>query len=116
MIDNKKPAKATLSIPGHNDIELPILKGTLGPDVVDITNLYNNANVFTYDPGFTSTGSCKSNITFIDGDKGVLLHRGYKIEELAEKTSFLETAYLLLYGVIPDKGKKLEFINAIPIT
>ena len=110
MAENKK---AMLYLPDGKQIELPILKGTLGPDVLDITSLYKDANVFTYDPGFTSTGSCQSAITFIDGNKGTLLHRGYKIEDLAEKSSFLETAYLLMYGNIPSKETKLEFVNAI---
>ncbi len=109
---NKKK-NATLSLPNGKIIELPVLSGSLGPNVLDITTLYKEADVFTYDPGFTSTGSCKSAITFIDGDKGVLLHRGYKIEDLAEKSSFLETAYLLMYGELPSKKSKLEFVNAI---
>ena len=88
---------ATLNLPDGKQISLPIFEGTLGPDVIDITSLYKDSNMFTYDPGFTSTGSCKSSITFIDGEKGILLHRGYKIEDLAEKSTFLETAYLLMY-------------------
>jgi len=87
---------------GGKDLDLPILKGTLGPDVVDIRKLYGEADVFTYDPGFTSTASCESKITFIDGDKGVLLHRGYPIEQLAEKSTFLEVCYLLLHGELPS--------------
>ena len=83
-------------------VELPILKGTDGPAVVDIRKLYAEADVFTYDPGFTSTASCESKITFIDGDKGILLHRGYPIDQLAEKSSFLEVCYLLLNGELPD--------------
>ncbi len=83
-------------------VELPILKGTDGPAVVDIRKLYAEADVFTYDPGFTSTASCESKITFIDGDKGVLLHRGYPIDQLAEKSSFLEVCYLLLNGELPN--------------
>ena len=110
---SNKSNKALLKIPGHADIELPILTGSLGPKVLDITRLYKEANVFTYDPGFTSTGSCKSNITFIDGEKGKLLHRGYDIEELATKTNFLETAYLLMYGDLPNIVQKTEFIDAI---
>ena len=104
---------AKLSLPDGKTIELPVISGSLGPDVLDITSLYKKANVFTFDPGFTSTGSCKSDITFIDGDKGILLHRGYKIEDLAENSSFLETSYLLMYGNLPSKEKKLEFVNAI---
>jgi citrate synthase len=87
---------------GDKTLEYPILKGTVGPDVVDIRKLYGDTDVFTFDPGFTSTASCESKITFIDGDKGVLLHRGYPIDQLAEKSSFLEVCYLLLHGELPD--------------
>ena len=100
-MSNSKIAK--LNLPDGKIIELPVISGSMGPDVLDITSLYKEANVFTFDPGFTSTGSCKSDITFIDGDKGILLHRGYKIEDLAEKSSFLQTAYLLMYGDLPSK-------------
>jgi citrate synthase len=88
-------------------VELPILKGTDGPAVVDIRKLYAEADVFTYDPGFTSTASCESKITFIDGDAGILLHRGYPIDQLAEKSSFLEVCYLLLNGELPS-AKEFE--------
>ena len=88
-------------------VELPILKGTDGPAVVDIRKLYAEADVFTYDTGFTSTASCESKITFIDGDKGILLHRGYPIDQLAEQSSFLEVCYLLLNGELPD-AKEFE--------
>ena len=110
-MSNNKIAK--LNLPDGKVIELPVISGSMGPDVLDITSLYKEADVFTFDPGFTSTGSCKSDITFIDGDKGILLHRGYKIEDLAEKSSFLQTAYLLMYGDLPSKEKKLEFVNSI---
>jgi citrate synthase len=90
-------------------VELPLLKGTDGPPVVDIRKLYAEADVFTYDPGFTSTASCESKITFIDGDKGVLLHRGYPIDQLAEKSSFLEVCYLLLHGELPSASQFAEF-------
>ena len=110
-MNNKKTA--TLNLPDGKVIELPVMSGSLGPDVIDITSLYKQADMFTFDPGFTSTGSCKSDITFIDGDQGILLHRGYKIEDLAEKSSFLETSYLLMYGELPSKEKKLEFVNSI---
>ncbi len=110
-MNNKKIAK--LNLPNGKVIELPVMSGSLGPDVIDITSLYKQADMFTFDPGFTSTGSCKSDITFIDGDEGILLHRGYKIEDLAEKSSFLETSYLLMYGELPSKEKKLEFVNSI---
>jgi citrate synthase len=81
---------------GGKSWSFPIYEGTIGPDVIDISKLYTTAGMFTYDPGFTSTGSCESKITYIDGDEGVLLYRGYPIEELAEHGDFLETCYLLL--------------------
>ena len=99
LIDNKTGKK----------VELPRLSGTVGPDVADIRALYGNLDVFTYDPGFTSTGSCKSAITYIDGDNGVLLHRGYPIEQLAENSDFLETAYLILYGELPTPEQDAKF-------
>src|ERR1700733_5203490 len=82
--------------------ELPVLSATEGPDVVDIRKLYGDADIFTYDPGFTSTASCESDITFIDGDKGILLYRGYPIDQLANNSSFLEVCFLLLYGELPN--------------
>jgi len=88
-------------------------KGTLGPDVLDIKSLYQKTGVFTFDPGFTSTASCKSNITFIDGDKGELLYRGYPIEQLAEKSNFLEVSYLLLYGELPTTDQYDDFCNRV---
>jgi citrate synthase len=94
---------------GAADVEMPILKGTMGPDVVDIRKLYAATDVFTYDPGFTSTASCESKITFIDGDKGVLLHRGYPIDELAEQSSFLEVCHLLLHGELPTAAEFAKF-------
>jgi citrate synthase len=94
---------------GAANIELPILKGTMGPDVVDIRKLYAETDAFTYDPGFTSTASCESKITFIDGDKGVLLHRGYPIDELAEQSSFLEVCHLLLHGELPTAAEFAKF-------
>ena len=78
--------------------DLPVLDGSLGPSVIDVRKLYGQTGHFTFDPGFTSTGSCESALTFIDGDKGVLLHRGYSIEDLAENSDFLDVAYLLIYG------------------
>ncbi|UDL95560.1 MULTISPECIES: citrate synthase [Lichenihabitans] len=93
----------------NKSIELPIKTGTIGPDVVDIAKLYAQTGVFTYDPGFTSTASCESRITYIDGDEGVLLYRGYPIEQLAEHGDFLETCYLLLYGELPTKIQKADF-------
>jgi citrate synthase len=106
------PAEATL-VAGGGRHELPIRTGTLGPDVVDITTLYPETGYFTYDPGFTSTASCESKITFIDGDKGVLLYRGYPIDELAEHGSFMETCYLLLYGELPTPEQYETFRQLI---
>ncbi len=105
--------KATLSIEGRADaVELPIRTGTLGPDVIDVASLTGNG-VFTFDPGFTSTASCESKITFIDGNEGVLLHRGYPINDLAENTTYLETCYLLLNGKLPNVSEKTDFENLI---
>jgi citrate synthase len=93
--------------------ELPLMTGTDGPKVLDIRKLYADLGVFTYDPGFVATGSCESKITFIDGDEGVLLHRGYPIDELAEKSDFMEVCYLLLYGELPTKDQKSKFVRDI---
>ena len=112
MIKNNKNF-AKLLLPNNKTVDLPILEGTVGPQVIDISSLYKETGMFTYDPGFTSTGSCESKITYIDGEKGMLLHRGYGIDYLASNHSFLETSYLLLYGNLPDKQKKDEFISAI---
>jgi citrate synthase len=98
---------------GDKTVDLPVLKGTLGPDVVDIRKLYGATDTFTFDPGFTSTASCESKITFIDGDKGVLLHRGYPIDQLAEESSFLEVCYLLLHGELPNAKAYAEFEHNI---
>lgn len=95
------------------DFEYPVLSGTLGPDVVDIRKLYAQTGAFTYDPGFTSTASCESELTFIDGGKGVLLHRGYSIEQLAENSSFMEVAHLLLRGELPTAQENDDFTNTI---
>ncbi|WP_420432546.1 citrate synthase [Hyphobacterium sp.] len=104
----KPNGTATLTINGQT-YELPILKGTIGPDVIDIRALYKKAGVFTYDPGFTSTGSCESHITYIDGDDGTLLYRGYPIDQLAEKSSFVEVCYLLLHGELPTANELNDF-------
>lgn len=102
--------KATLSFSdGSPSLEMPIYKGTVGPDVIDIRKLYGATGKFTYDPGFMSTASCNSAITYIDGDKGELLYRGYPIAQLAEKGDFLETCYLLLNGELPNEKQKAEF-------
>ena len=98
---------------GVKTVNLPILKGTVGPDVVDIRKLYGEADVFTYDPAFTSTASCESQITYIDGDAGVLLYRGYPIDQLAEGSSFLEVCYLLLHGELPNAAQFVEFERTI---
>ena len=94
-------------------IELPIIDGTMGPSVIDVTKLYNESGLFTLDPGFMSTASCDSSITYIDWDEGVLLHRGYKIEDLAAKSDYMEVCYLLFYGELPSKTEKAEFVAKI---
>jgi len=105
--------KAQLTVEGHDKpIDLPIYPGTLGPDVVDVRGLIKSG-FLTYDPGFMSTASCESDITYINGGEGVLLYRGYPIEQLAEHSSFLETCYLLLHGELPSAGERLEFENTI---
>ncbi len=96
-------------------LTLPVLHPTIGPRVIDIRRLYAEMGMFTYDPGFTSTASCESDITFIDGEEGVLLHRGYSIEDLAEKSDFLEVCYLLLYDKLPNKQQKVDFENTITL-
>jgi citrate synthase len=93
--------------------QLPIIGGSQGPEVLDIRKLYNDTGYFTYDPGFTSTAACESALTFIDGDVGILQHRGYSIEDLAEKSDFMEVAYLLLNGDLPNKPQKAEFVESI---
>jgi citrate synthase len=93
--------------------EFPILDGSTGPRVIDIRKLYNETGMFTYDPGFTSTAACESGLTFIDGDEGILLHRGYSIADLAEKSDYLEVCYLLLNGELPTKEQKEEFVNTV---
>jgi citrate synthase len=103
---------ATLTYEGHT-IELPVRKGTTGPDVVDITKLYTEGKIFTFDPAFTSTAACESKITYIDGDQGILLYRGYPIEQLAEHGDFIETCYLLYYGELPTPSQRREFEHAI---
>jgi citrate synthase len=106
--------KATLSFSdGSASMELPIYKGTMGPDVIDIRKLYAQTGKFTYDPGFLSTASCNSCITYIDGDKGELLYRGYPIEQLAVHCDYLETCYLLLYGELPNIAQKKDFVARV---
>ncbi|MFQ3361539.1 MAG: citrate synthase, partial [Alphaproteobacteria bacterium] len=89
--------------------ELPVYEPSIGPKVIDISKLYAQANVFTYDPGFTSTANCASSITYVDGDNGILLYRGYKIEDLVENADFLEVSYLLLNGRLPNNKEKKQF-------
>ena len=104
---------ATLTDADGKSIQLPIIEGTIGPSVIDVRKLYNDTGHFTYDPGYTSTGSCESKITYIDGDQGILLHRGYAIEDLAEKGDFLEVAYLILNGELPNKAQKTDFMKNV---
>ncbi len=107
-------AKATLTFSdGSPSIDLPIYKGSVGPQVIDIRKLYGQTGKFTYDPGFMSTASCSSAITFIDGDKGELLYRGYPIEELAVNCDFLETCHLLLYGDLPNTAQRADFTKRV---
>jgi len=106
--------KATISFSdGSPSIEMPIYKGTVGPDVIDISKLYGKTGKFTYDPGFMSTASCSSKITYIDGDKGELLYRGYPIDELAINCDFLETCFLLLNGKLPNQKEKTDFDHLV---
>jgi len=105
--------KARLTLHDGRNLEFPVLSGSIGPDVVDIRTLYGKTGVFTYDPGFLSTASCSSTITYIDGDAGVLLYRGYPIEQLAQHCDFLEVCYLLLNGELPDAAQKKEFVDIV---
>jgi len=113
-MNNKNANFFTLTDNGSGDSwKLPVLEGSVGPKVIDVRSLYADTNCFTYDPGFTSTGSCESKITYIDGDEGILLYRGYPIDQLAEKSDYLETCYLLLYGELPNKEEKTKFVYDI---
>lgn len=100
--------KATLHIEGKAPIELPIMDGSLGPQVIDVRTLGSNG-YFTFDPGFLATASCESQITYIDGAKGILLHRGYPIDQLANNADYLEVCYILLYGEAPNRKQYEEF-------
>ncbi len=102
-----------VAIEGKETLELPVLEGTLGNDVVDIRTFTKGTGMFTFDPGFVSTASCESKITFIDGDKGQLYYRGYPIEQLAEHSDYLETCYLLIYGELPTAEQKEKFVNTV---
>src|SRR6202789_343663 len=111
---NDSKTHATLKFSDSDQtIELPVYKGTLGPDVIDIRKLYGQTGKFTYDPGFMSTAACNSEITYIDGDKGELLYRGYPIDNLAQNADFLETCYLLLKGELPNAQQKEEFVDTV---
>ena len=111
-MSDKSSENAKLKL-NNNEIDYNIAEGTIGPDVIDISKLYSDTGKFTYDPGFTSTASCKSSITYIDGEEGILLYRGYPIEQLAEKGNYLETCYLLLNGELPNKKEFEEFDSII---
>lgn len=106
----EKVAKLVIGDQTH---EFPVLSGSVGPDVIDIRSLYAKTGMFTYDPGFTSTAACDSAITYIDGDKGQLLYRGYPIEQLSEKSTYIEVCYLLLYGELPNKAQLAEFTELV---
>ena len=109
-MDKKIQTKiAKVRLENSKVIDLPIIKSTMGPDVIDVRELYEDTGYLTYDPGFLSTGSCESKITFIDGEKGILLHRGYAIEDLAKHADFMEVSYLLLYGELPNAKQKQKF-------
>ncbi len=115
-MDKKTSNRHTVTVTDNltdKSVDLPLLDGTLGPQVVDIRRLYSDLGHFTFDPGYTATGSCESKITYIDGDKGELYYRGYPIEQLAEKSDFPEVCYLLLYGELPTRDQKDTFVNAI---
>ena len=105
--------KATLTLADGKSIDFPVLSGSIGPEVIDIRTLYAKSGMFTYDPGFLSTASCNSSITYIDGDAGVLLYRGYPIEQIAHHCDFLETCYLLLNGELPDTRQNDEFVGTV---
>src|SRR5262249_39552780 len=104
---------ATLSVGSNQQTHLPVRSGSIGPDVIDVGKLYRDTGCFTYDPGFTSTANCSSRITYIDGDTGVLLSRGYPIAQLAKTSTFLEVCYLLLNGELPTKTQYENFRNIV---
>ena len=113
-MENKGVVKGSAKLEVNGKVvDLPILAGATGPDVLDIRKLYAETGLFTYDPGFTSTASCESQITYIDGDAGVLLHRGYPIDQLAETSSFIEVCYLLLHGELPSANDLKKFSHDI---
>ena len=113
MSDDGASKTVRLGGPDIEEAAFPLLEGTIGPEVIDIRKLYGQTGRFTYDPGFTSTAACRSKITYIDGDEGILLHRGYRIEDLAEKSDFLEVAYLILNGELPNRTQKDDFVKGV---
>jgi len=113
MADNPSTPNAAVLNADGKEVSMPVLSGTLGPDVIDIRKLYAQTGMFTHDPGFTSTSSCESGLTYIDGDEGVLLHRGYPIGQLAEHSSFMEVSYLLLNGELPSQAELKDFTYTI---
>ncbi|HUH23382.1 MAG TPA: citrate synthase [Brevundimonas sp.] len=113
MTEQAKPAGTATFTYGDKNVELPVLAGSTGPDVIDIRKLYGATGAFTFDPGFTSTAACESALTFIDGDEGVLLHRGYPIDQLASKSNFLEVCHLLLHGELPTAAQYEKFEESI---
>jgi len=113
MTDTPSSTVAKLDAGGGKVAEMPVISGTVGPDVYDIRKLYGETGCFTFDPGFTSTAACRSKITYIDGDEGILLHRGYRIEELAEKSTFLEVCYLILFGELPTQAERDNFVHGV---
>ena len=112
MSRSDKIDKVTLTI-GDKTLELPVIHGAEGPSVIDVRKLYGETGMFTYDPGFTSTASCDSSITYIDGEEGILRHRGYPIDDLAMNSDFMEVAYLLFYGDLPNQREKEKFSSDI---
>jgi len=115
MIEQAKPTGTATLTYGETSVDLPVLSGSTGPDVIDIRKLYGATDAFTYDPGFTSTAACESALTFIDGDKGTLLHRGYPIDQLADKSNFVEVCHLLLHGELPTASQYEAFERSITL-
>ena len=113
MTDQSSASTVSLDAGGRKLAEMPVFKGSIGPDVIDVRKLYATTGMFTYDPGFTSTASCRSAITYIDGDEGLLLHRGYAIQELAKNATFLEAAYLILNGELPTEEEYRGFVHHV---
>src|SRR5690348_14264468 len=109
---NRKTVTVSDNVTGKST-DMPLLDGTIGPQVIDVRKLYSDLGHFTFDPGFTATGRCESKITYIDGDKGELLYRGYPIEQLADKSDFMEVCYLLLYGELPARDQKDNFVRTV---